>query len=291
MNKEGPILCFGEIVWDALPEGIFLGGAPLNVAYHLHVLGREALPVSRVGEDFLGEETRRRLKAAGLKDSLVQSDPEQPTGAVIVELNEQGDARYDIREPAAWDFLERDEALWEAAGKAAAVVYGTLVTRSDRNAALLDELLEKVPFAVCDVNLRRPYDDRENALKWASRAAIVKMNADELAQLMPAEDPLSLQAHAARFAGETGVRTLVVTRGGEGAAVWHEGAWHEKPAPEVEVADTVGAGDAFTAAFISRLQESDSLESALGYALRIGGYVAGRRGAQPEYDPEKVAAE
>lgn len=280
--KKDAILCFGEIVWDALPAGIFLGGAPLNVAYHLTRLGHRAFPVSRIGRDFLGEETLRRLKRGGVSTNLIQEDREHHTGAVVISLDESGDATYEIREPAAWDFIEPSGDLMEQAGTAAALVYGTLATRSPGNARLLEQLLEAVPVSVCDVNLRKPYDDIENALLWAGKASLIKLNEEELARLVPdAAGDIGRQAGA--LAEKAGVKTIVVTRGGDGALVWHEGNCSEKPSPDVDVADTVGAGDAFTAGFLSHYLKGADMETALEKALLLGGFVAGRSGAQPDY--------
>lgn len=288
MKITGDILCFGEIVWDALPEGIFLGGAPLNVAYHLNRLGRRAFPVSRIGKDFLGKQTLRNLERAGVSAKLIQTDETYHTGAVVVSLSEGGDASYEILQPASWDFIQSTPELMEHAVRAGGLVYGSLATRSEHNAKLLGELIDRVPFSVCDVNLRKPFDDPENAIKWASKASLVKLNDDELDVLSPASQSDGLEEKAAAFAEKIGVKTIVVTRGGDGAYVYHEGRGLGSPSPKVEVADTVGAGDAFTAAFISTFMEAGDVDAALEKALRLGAFVAGQRGAQPEYDPAKV---
>jgi fructokinase len=285
MSKDGSILCFGEIVWDALPRGVFLGGAPLNVAYHLNRLGRRALQVSRVGADFLGAETLRRLRAAGVATDLIQIDDDAATGAVVVSLDRAGDASYEILHPVAWDRIAGTPELESAAASAEALVYGTLATRSESNAALLSRLLDAVPFRLCDVNLRRPHDDPANALKWAARASVIKLNEEELEQLAPeAGDKARLGERAAALSARTGVGTIVVTRGGKGAAVLHDGAFTSRPSPKVEVADTVGAGDAFTAAFLDGLLKDGDPVGALDAALRLGAFVASRHGAQPEHE-------
>jgi fructokinase len=186
MKIDGDILCFGEIVWDALPDGIFLGGAPLNVAYHLNQLGWQAYPVSRIGQDFLGKQTLRNLERANVSSKLIQVDQTYDTGAVVVSLSENGDASYEILQPASWDFIESTPDLMEHAVRAGGLVYGSLATRSEHNAKLLAELIDLVPFSVCDVNLRKPFDDPENAIKWASKASLVKLNDEELEVLSPA---------------------------------------------------------------------------------------------------------
>lgn len=286
MSGGAAILCFGEIVWDSLPEGIFLGGAPLNVAFHLNRMGNAALPVSRVGRDYLGEETRRRLESFDVTTSLIQTDPELRTGTVQVVLDSGGDARYEIVEPAAWDRIGWTPGLAAASG-ARALVYGSLATRSPGNAEVLEKLIHAIPFRLCDVNLRPPYDDPDNARSWASRADVVKLNEEELERLAPANSG-GLHGQARALADQLGAETLVVTRGGAGALVLRGGEFLDSPAPEVEVRDTVGAGDAFTAAFLDALLRGLPAETALQRALRLGALVAGRRGAQPDYDPSAL---
>lgn len=284
------ILCFGEIVWDALPEGLFLGGAPLNVAYHLHRLGHEAAPVSRVGRDFLGRETLRRLRNYGVDTSLIQEDAEAETGAVIVQLDASGDADYTILEHVAWDRIAADEGLAAEAGRAEALVYGSLSARASENRRTLDWLLREVNLRICDVNLRKPYDDVDTVLEWASRADVIKLNAEELDRLCGIEATESLEQKAAALAERSGVGSLVVTRGGDGAALWEDGHLLVGEAPAVEVADTVGAGDAFTAGYLDARLRGLGAEACLERALALGGLVAGRRGAQPEYDPQSLSS-
>jgi fructokinase len=283
-SSDAPVLCFGEIVWDALPSGIFLGGAPLNVAYHLQQLGTNALPVSRLGKDFLGGETRRRLRMAGLDSTLVQQDDQLPTGAVVVELNDRGNASYDILKPASWDAIAAEEALLHAARSSKALVYGSLATRSPANCAVLDKLIQSIPVRLCDVNLRAPYDDPGNALEWASKATMVKLNDDELRILGGASERDPLEPLARRLQEQLSVPLLIVTCGGEGAGVLAEKQWHFKEAAAVKVADTVGAGDAFTAAFLHTLLCGGGVAEALDAALKLGGFVASQAGAQPPHE-------
>jgi fructokinase len=284
--SEESILCFGEIVWDALPEGIFLGGAPLNVAYHLNRLGRKAFPVSRLGDDFLGEETRRRLESRSVPLDLVETDPELPTGAVVVRLDDSGDARYTICEPAAWDRIGFSEALAGHADHAAALVYGSLAMREETNGKTLERLVASIPVRLCDVNLRAPFDDRDRVLHWARKATVIKLNEEELAQLSPVSPDEGFALSLEGLAELTGVGHLVLTRGGEGAMVWKDGVLHEAEVPEVRVADTVGAGDAFTAGYLNAFLGGSDAGECLRKAVGLGAFVAGKRGAQPEYEPD-----
>lgn len=288
MNPLPSVFCFGEIVWDALPSGIFLGGAPLNVAFHLRQLGRPAFPVSRIGNDFLGSETLRRLKMAGLPHTFVQRDPQHETGTVIVDLDANGDASYEIRKPAAWDFMEPTSALMTAIPSAGALVYGTLALRSKQNAALLDQLMEKVPVRLCDVNLRRPFDDPATALKWAAKATLVKLNDDELLKLCPEDSNPSIEDKARQLAEQLDTPCLIVTRGAKGAFVVERNDLYTAPVPAVEVADTVGAGDAFTAAFLHAYLNDAGAQAALEAALKLGAFVASQHGAQPKHPSDSL---
>lgn len=285
MSDSHTILCFGEIVWDALPEGIFLGGAPLNVAYHLNRHKQRALPVSAIGVDFLGDETVRRLEAREIPADLVNRDGQRPTGAVVVALNASGDARYTILENAAWDAIPLSARLREEAARSTALVYGSLALREAPNRETLSFLLEKVPLRLCDVNLRAPYDRPDGVLPWARKATHIKLNDEELEVLSPVSPQEGLEASLKALAELTGVDHLILTRGGEGAAVLAEGAYFEAAVPEVEVADTVGAGDAFTAAYLNALIQGKAVADCLQAAVKLGAYVAGRNGAQPDYAP------
>ena len=285
-----PILCVGELLWDALPAGLFLGGAPYNVAHHLHQLGRPAALVSRVGDDALGREARRRLGAAGLSDALVQTDADRPTGFVRVALQDDGGPAYDIEQPAAWDAIALTPQLRAAADRARVLVFGSLAQRSDPSRATIRAMLEALPedaLAVFDVNLRPPFADPAVVRASLEAADVVKLNDDELAQLavwfeVPDDLDDALPVLAARF----GCRAVCVTRGPRGAALWHDGRLTAHPGHPVRPVDTVGAGDAFLAALLDALLADASDEQALDRAARLGAYVATQPGATPPHpDP------
>jgi fructokinase len=153
------ILCVGEVLWDALPAGLFLGGAPFNVAGHLHALGVRVGVVSRVGDDRLGTEALERLARSGIATDLVQIDPALETGFVSVTLDDDGIPAYDIVEPAAWDHIALQDGLLERAASAAAIVFGSLAQRHVVSRATIERLCEVDVPKVFDVNLRPPYDD------------------------------------------------------------------------------------------------------------------------------------
>ncbi len=284
MSNE--ILCVGEVLWDALPEGLFLGGAPLNVARHLHALGERAVMVSRVGTGRLGREARRRLEARGMTTDLVQTDDALETGFVTVTLDAEGTPAYDIVRPVAWDALALTEELSERAAAAAAVVFGSLAQRSPASRRAVRDLCSGgSALKVFDVNLRPPYDDEGVVVASLGLADVVKLNDDELGQMKGWFDlPGAMRAAAEALAERFGCRAVCVTRGAEGSALWEGGRWWEHAGYRVKVKDTVGAGDAFLAAMLSGLLAGRAGAELLEGANRLGAYVATRSGAVPAYE-------
>lgn len=293
MSKKS-IICFGEVLWDCLPRGLFLGGAPFNVAYHLHRLGRQPLMVSSVTNDFLGEETLERMENAGLDTGYVKVRDDLRTGAVKVRIDEAGNASYDILHPAAWDRIELDSDDLRELRYAAALVHGTLAMRDTPNRRTLDDLLHGFEgLKVCDVNLRPSFDDREYALDLMRRADVVKLNDEELEELTGESVGMdSLTAPLEALHSLTGNRRVCVTFGRRGA-VFADGDHRVRaPSPDVAVKDTVGAGDAFTAALVDQLlkgADASSDPGFLAWPCALGAFVASCDGAQPDYDPDAVA--
>lgn len=277
------ILCVGEVLWDALPAGLFLGGAPFNVACHLRAAGLPAAMVSRVGNDRLGQEILRRAKAYGVSVDLVQADPVLPTGFVQVALDDRGTAAYEIVAPAAWDAIALTDELRARAADARAIVFGSLAQRAAVSRATIERLWETEALMVFDANLRSPFDDREVVRRSLERADIVKLSHVELQQLagwfgLPKEE----RAAAAAIAESFDCGTVCITRGDRGAAMWRADAWTEHPGFEVEVKDTVGAGDAFLAVMLAGYLNGSTDAAILQHANMIGAYVATQFGAVPE---------
>ena len=284
------ILCVGEILWDALPDGLFLGGAPFNVACHLRALGEEVAFVSRVGDDLLGEEALRRLRARGLDDGLMQVDDRLPTGFVRVALDAPDDPDYEIVEPAAWDAIAQTEALQRRADQAAALVFGSLAQRAEPARTTIQALCRTDATGVFDINLRPPYIDR-SVIEQSLRAAdVVKLNHEELDRLrtwfdLPADPEAAMDALGERF----DCTTVCVTWGGDGARLWSEGRTWRHPGHDATIADTVGAGDAFLAALLSGLLHGRDGAALLDLANRLGAYVASHAGATPDYTVDDLA--
>lgn len=279
------ILCVGEVLWDALPEGLFLGGAPFNVAGHLHALGEEAALVSRVGDDRLGREALRRMQARGMTTDLVQVDTALETGFVRVALDDEGDAAYAIEQPAAWDALALPDVLAQRAAQAEAIVFGSLAQRQETARRTVRRLGATDALKAYDVNLRPPHTPPHVVEASLHDADVVKMNEEELARVgqelgLPDTPREAAEALARRFGG----RSVCVTRGAQGSALWRDGTWTEHPGYSVAVQDTVGAGDAFLAALLAGLLAGWASERMLDAANRLGAFVASRSGAVPAYE-------
>lgn len=281
--KNGPVItCVGEVLWDALPEGLFLGGAPLNVCLNLNRLGAETHMVSRVGKDRLGYEAIDRIEKGGLCIDYIQADSTHETGFVKVELNADGDPVYDIVRPAAWDFIDLDQKnvpeLLEASW---AVVYGSLAHR--QNPALRD-LLELSCLKVMDMNLRSPHFEEKLVMELVEGSDILKMNEEELG-LLKRWNSISGSMEESVRKVSTGYhcQTVCITRGGAGSALLHKGRWFEHKGYPATVKDAVGAGDAFLAALLYGLKTERKAEQLLPLANAAGAFVASRSGANPEY--------
>lgn len=283
---DGPVLCFGEALWDSLPHGLFPGGAPHNVAFHLRRLGMESAIVTAVGDDFLGEEILRRLAAAGVATEFATVRRDRPTGTVRVSL-EGGLPSYAIAEGVAWDRIGLPEALAAAAPGASALVFGSLAQREEPNRRTLARLraLAAGAMQVFDANLRAPFDDPALVWELARGAHLVKLNDEEAARLAgtaPGEGDAEKAARS--VARRTGCGLVCVTLGAAGAGLLAEGVWLRARARPVEVRDTVGAGDAFLAALVEGLlRRRVPPQAALERACRLAELVASRDGATPPY--------
>lgn len=284
------ILCFGEILWDFLPEGLFPGGAPFNVAYHLHRHDADVRVLSAVGRDLLGDELLRRLRHWGIDTETIGRHQGLPTGYVIATLSERGDATYEITPSVAWDQILVAEDALQAAVRADALIFGSLAQRSAVNRAALERLFAVLPtsaWRVFDVNLRPPHDDLELVRELAAATTLLKLNAEEAARLVTGsaqEEPGQEEAHARALATSTRCPIVCITAGARGAGLLRGDTWHWERGREVPVADTVGSGDSFLAALLTHLlpgQLSD--RTCLERACRIGEWVASQRGATPPY--------
>ncbi len=292
MKSASPqcVITWGEVLWDCLPRGLFLGGAPFNVAYHLHQLGVHSAIISAVGDDFPGREILQRVRASEVDARFLKQSSTLETGYVSVELSTTGNACYTIAEPVAWDEIEATDALLDFASGSNGVVFGTLAQRGSGNRRELEKILKATPgTAFLDINLRQPYDDPGLVLELSRTADVLKLNNDELQLLSGAGPETPLVNQCEQLASVTQAKEICVTLGAEGALYWSE-TFHAKAASEpVEVKDTVGAGDAFMAAFVrshlkGSFQNASNARAALADACCLGAFVASKDGATPSYD-------
>lgn len=284
------VLCVGEVLWDALREGLFPGGAPFNVACHLRATGTPVTMVSRVGDDRLGDEVLRRAVRFGVGVDLVQRDPVRPTGFVRVIVDDSGEPAYEILEPAAWDALALTDALLDRAAGARAIVFGTLAQRHPTSRATIQRLWRSDALMVFDVNLRAPFEDREIVRQSLTRADVVKLSDEELSRLAGwfglSGPPREIVGALAKMFQ---CPVICVTRGSNGAAMLRDGRWSEHEGFTVEVRDTVGAGDAFLAVLLAGLLDGGTDSALLQHANLIGSYVATQFGALPTDQSAAIA--
>jgi len=289
-TAKAKVICFGEVLWDCLPQGLFLGGAPFSVAYHLRRLGQHPLMLTAVGDDFLGEEVLERARLNGLDTSMIYKVPEK-TGAVKVRLDEHKNASYEFVSPVAWDHIPKPGDLELLLQHSKALVHGSLALRSESNEKLLEEILDQFRGHVCfDVNLRPPHDDVDKVMHYAQYASLLKLNDDELFQLTGLPDKTDIRSAMEALQEKSGVSRICVTRGGQGASLLVKDFWLEGKVPPIEVKDTVGAGDAFMGAFVAGWLDKDDnppWNKILEKALALGAQVAAADGAQPDYEPMK----
>jgi fructokinase len=277
------ILCFGEVLWDAFGEQKVAGGATMNVAFHLAQQGAGVTFASSLGTDESGNQLADFLKENGLYSDLVQRDKTLPTCEVTVQLDEKQQATYIIPQPVSWDGIKTSPALTKCAEAATAIVFGSLTAReaTSRN-TLLNLLGETKALKVFDVNLRAPHYTLQTIQNLAAVADVVKMNEEE-ADLLITSDKGDLKDKIKEFRNKYHAQTICVTRGENGALVWHDHEFYEHPGFPVAVADTVGAGDSFLATFIIGLLNKLPMQQTLERACAVGSYVATKRGATPRY--------
>ncbi|HZQ94950.1 MAG TPA: carbohydrate kinase [Candidatus Sulfotelmatobacter sp.] len=288
------VVGLGEVLWDLLPGGACLGGAPANFAYITTLMGDHGIVASRVGGDSLGIDALRRMEELGLDIDHVQTDGDHPTGVVNVNVDSDGVAQYEIAHPVAWDFLEWNSDWEQLAQQADAVCFGSLAQRSQQSCATIRRFLSAVPqqtLKVFDVNLRQSYYSQQILSESLRLADIVKLNDAEMPKIMQL---LQIshndeKASAKRLIRDYGLRVVCITRGSNGSMLVQGDQVSEHPGFRVRVADTVGSGDAFTAGMVHEYLHGAPLELMNEVANLVGAWVASEVGAMPA--PKRGALE
>lgn len=288
MSAKPVTMSLGEVLWDILPDGKSLGGAPTNAAWHLAQLGADAHVVSAVGEDALGGEILDRLRAKHLNVETIVTIKDKPTSTVEARLSPEGNATYVIHEDVAWDHMPVSDDILAIARKCQAVNFGSLAQRGDKGRQSTRAILDATPteaIRVFDINLRPPFIHKEVLADGLARAAVVKMNETELpvlAELFGWSDrpEAAIEEMLGKYAN---LAHAVITRGPEGA--W----WHDrkrlikrKPTSNPKVQDTIGAGDSVTASTMMGLLKGWEADRILETALEIASFVVSSRGGMPE---------
>jgi fructokinase len=290
-RKRYTTVGLGELLWDLLPTGKQLGGAPANFAYITSLLGDEGIPASRLGDDHLGHAAMQRLTDLGLPTGFIQKDTTHPTGMVKVELDSAGQPRYEICESVAWDYLEWAPGWQKLAADADAVCFGSLAQRSAQSRSTIRSFLEATrsnSVRVFDVNLRQHFFTAEVLSDSMKLATIVKLNHEELPRIMQLfqQEHRSDESSARRLVEMYGLKLVCVTRGDGGSVLATKGTCCVHPGFRVKVADTIGAGDAFTAALVHEHLHAAPLDRMNEVANRVGAWVASQVGATPRVKPQ-----
>lgn len=308
------IVGLGELIWDLLPEGKQLGGAPANFAYISCLLGNEAIVASRVGADELGRQARARLERSGIGADYLQVDEEHPTGTVGVRVDERGEAVFAVNENSAWDYLEWTPQWEQLAARADSVCFGTLGQRAPQARSVINRFLRatrKDALRLFDVNLRHSFFTAEMLIASLESATIVKLNSEELPLVVAMLEGKRQKAKGESAGGaaqslasdDSGERALArwlieafqlqmvaVTRGERGSLLVTAEEACEHPGFRVRVADTIGAGDAFAAVLAHGCLRAAPLERISVAANRIGAWVATQRGATPPADSQALVS-
>ena len=289
--EQPTIICFGEVLWDLLPTGRIAGGAPMNVAFHVNQMGMQSKMISSIGDDDLGKELKRFMENKGISTDLIQTDNTFPTGIVNVILDNGGYPSYEIVSPVAWDYIRPDDKAKDLVKSADALVFGSLACRTERNKRTLFEYLELAPIRILDVNLRAPFYSQPLIESLLEKADIVKMNDEELAliagwQGLDGEERSQLEFLKNKF----GLDVLILTKGKDGAVCLDETGYYEQPAFPVVVKDTIGSGDSFLAAFLSKYLKNEPTRQCLIFAGAVGALVATKAGGTPELTSQEILA-
>ena len=280
------VVGMGEALWDVLPEGKKIGGAPANFAYHVSQFGLPSCVVSAIGQDTLGKEIVDNFKEKGLNFSLAEVP--YPTGTVQVEIDQAGIPQYDIKENVAWDNIPFTENLLELAKNTQAFCFGSLAQRNIVSRNTINEFLDAMPqnedsLVVFDVNLRQGFYTKEILTNSMERCNILKINDEELVTVsrMFGYPGIDLQDKCWILLGKYNLKMLILTCGINGSYVFTPGNVSFLPTPKVEVEDTVGAGDSFTAAFIAGILKGMSVPEAHHKAVETSAFVCTQKGAMP----------
>ncbi len=285
------VICYGEVLWDIFPDKKIAGGAPMNVACHLHNLGLQTLMVSSVGKDRSGKELLEFLHTKGVSTDFIGIDEAHPTGSVAVQLDNNGSPVYEIIGPVAWDFISCEPEDLNLFQDARAIVYGSLAGRSEVSRKTLIELLSVDVLKIFDLNLRRPFYTQHRIEDLLQYADIVKLNEEELSELLSwysLSGHLNIRQQLEAIKSKYALQGILYTKGKEGALFLDDQYCYSQASYPVQVVDTVGSGDAFLSAFIKNFLQSEPPAVCLKKACAMGALVATRNGGTPAINEQDL---
>ncbi|KQR72354.1 carbohydrate kinase [Pedobacter sp. Leaf176] len=283
---QNKVITIGEILWDVFPEGKKAGGSSMNVALNLHKQSVDSSFISAVGDDDNGKELLDYLASNDFPTDLIQVNAELPTSTVVVQLDEKHQATYTIKQPVAWDDIQLTDNIIEAVKQADALVYCSLTCREEKSRETILSLLAYAKTKVFDINLRAPFYQKELITELLAHADILKINEDEIVWV---RDTFDLSGNndeqiLKQLCSQFNIEVICLTLGDKGACVLKDGKLFKHAGYKVQVADTVGAGDAFLATFIACYLQGYPMETTLDNACKVGAFVASQAGANPEYN-------
>ena len=291
MNKRY-VVGLGEALWDVLPDGKKLGGAPANFAYHAGQFGLDTIAVSALGEDKLAEETIKALEEHGL--TYLMPRVPYPTGTVQVTLSGDGIPSYEIRENVAWDNIPYTPEMTDIAKHCRAVCFGSLAQRNVTSWATIRQFLDDTPedcLKIFDINLRQQFFTKNIIEESLKRCNVLKINDEEVVTFshLFGYESLDMRETCQKILSTYGLQMLVLTCGTNGSYVFTPSITSFQDTPKVEVADTVGAGDSFTGSFCAAILNGKSIEEAHKIAVEVSAYVCTQNGAMPTYSKKLIA--
>lgn len=284
-NNTTPAICYGEILWDVLPDGPQPGGAPLNVAYHLNKMGVATSLVSKVGDDDSGRKLEKLLDKWGIRRHLLQKDKEYPTSQVIAKMNNGNEVSYDIVFPVAWDFISYSDNIARQLMPSTYFIYGSLSSRNEPSRKTLSEILESDVIKVFDINMRPPHIGKDLLGDLLTKADIVKFNQAELemTQFLFGSPSYSEASQVKFIQDRFNIPEVIITKGEFGASYYINDKAYHAWGSEVKVVDTIGSGDSFLAAFLAGHYMQEEPQVILKNAIAMGGFIATKKGGCPDY--------
>ncbi len=284
------IVGLGEILWDLLPEGKKLGGAPANFVHYASILEQKGIVASRVGSDSLGEEILKEMEKLGLDSKYIQIDHVYKTGTVGVELDDNGQPDYIIHRDVAWDYLEFNKKWERLAREAEVICFGILAQRSQTSKNTIKDLLNSsrsTTLKFLDLNIRQDFFSADLIIDSIKMADMLKLNTAELKlirELLEYPNKIAEIDLCFKIIDDFDLDLLCLTRGGDGSLILNKKEFYDHPGYKVVVADTIGAGDAFSAAAVVQYINKKTLKEISDSANRLGAWVSSRSGPTPVVD-------